>query len=191
MKLLWLDIETTGLDRQHDQVLEVAVSVADVRSPYQAKPAYHTVLHYARDNWDKLDPWVLKTHTENGLLLEAAASTVTIADVERDLLELVPVVANRADMWMLAGSSVHFDMSFLMRDMPTVMSRMSHRIFDVSTVKLFCQSKGMSPFPKGEAHRAVDDVIESIEHCRQCDQWLQDHFRDVGGGALYDTITVK
>jgi oligoribonuclease (3'-5' exoribonuclease) len=59
MKLLWLDLETTGLDPTTCKILEIAVSVADLTDPFNATPVYHAVLwHDGRD----LDPFTLQSH---------------------------------------------------------------------------------------------------------------------------------
>ncbi len=75
---------------------------------------------------------------------------------------------------MLAGSSVHFDRMFLQHYHPQVIERFSHRLYDVSAVKLFCRSLGMPPFPEiSAAHRAKDDIDESILHAKACTIWLE------------------
>ena len=56
--------------------------------------------------------------------------------------------------------------------MPTLDKRLSYRHYDVSAVKLFCQSLGMPKLPKAEAHRAKDDILESIAHAKKCADWL-------------------
>jgi len=68
---------------------------------------------------------------------------------------------------------VHFDHGFLRVHMPKLAARFSHRHYDVSAVKLFCQSLGMPKPPKAEAHRAAADVRESIEHAKACADWLE------------------
>ncbi len=75
---------------------------------------------------------------------------------------------------MLAGSSIHFDHAFLAVHMPRFAARLSHRHYDVSAIKLFCQSLGADKFPKAEAHRAKDDIAESIAHAKACAEWLYD-----------------
>jgi oligoribonuclease (3'-5' exoribonuclease) len=72
----------------------------------------------------------------------------------------------------LAGSSVHFDHGFIKHWWPQLASRFSHRHYDVSAVKLFCESLGMPRLPKAEAHRAREDILESIAHARECVRWL-------------------
>lgn len=174
MKLIWTDLETTDLRPDRSSVLEIAVSIADLATPFEVMPVYHAVLGF--DPAGIVNPYVREMHTKNGLLVECAQSAVTVADVDEALLTFVPHEDDRDERPVLAGSSVHFDKSFLEVHCPRVFSRLSHVCYDVSAVKLFCRSLGMERIPKGEAHRAQADIIESITHARLCEQWLTTKF---------------
>ena len=172
MKLLWLDLETTGLDPVRDTILEVAISVADLLTPFEATPLYHAVLCYPLHRAPYLLPVVREMHTRNGLLADCAASKLRRFEAEEQIVRLLDRIENKPDLPALAGSSVHFDASFLRQLMPLVAARVSHRHYDVSTLKLVARSMGMPILPKGEAHRARPDVDESIAHGRLCVDWL-------------------
>ncbi len=186
MQLVWLDLETSGLRPDHDVVLEIAVSLADLSSPFDARPAYHAVLRYNADANGALDPFVHEMHTKNGLLAECATGRYDYVRIEEELLALVPEVDDPNEKPVLAGSSVHFDHEFLKAEFPKFAARLSHRHYDVSAVKLFCRSLGMPKLPRAEAHRAKDDVLESVEHARLCAEWLakrgEPPFVDMDGG---------
>lgn len=178
MKLYWLNLETEGLDPEKDAVLEIAVSVADLENPFDAAPIYHAVIDRHRD-YSRLPERVLQMHTRSGLLEECAGQAARKRrfaggpwEVEEELLAIVSQVEDPEERPVLAGSSVHFDAAFLRADFPALHARFSHRHYDVSAVKLFCRSLGMLKLPKAEAHRAREDVLESIAHARECARWL-------------------
>ena len=178
MRLYWLDLETTGLDPNADNILEVALAVSVLERPFEVTDVMSAVLRYpsATDSKDapaSLHPVVEEMHTKNGLLAECRRSLLGVADVEENLLSLVPETTDREDTPTLAGSSVHFDHAFLRVHMPRLAARFSHRHYDVSAVKLFCRSLGMPKPPRAEAHRAAPDVLESVEHARLCARWLR------------------
>lgn len=174
-KLLWLDLETTGLDPLHNAILEVFAGVADYDRPFEITPLIDTSIAFEIDIDERIDPFVLDMHSKNGLWADCARSNVTTHDVQRELLRHVPKLPQEqsADRWILAGSTVHFDLGFLRFDMPDLARRLSHRCYDVSAVKMFCESLGMPPLPKAEAHRAKADVEESIAHAFECARWIK------------------
>lgn len=173
--LCWLDLETTGLDPQNDHILEVSVSLADFRDPFDAHVAYTRTLFFPKELHHVMDPYVLEMHTKSGLLDECADSVLDVERLEQDLLNFVPHVENRELRPILAGSTCHFDRGFLDIHVPKVSRRLMHRHYDVSSLKLACQSFGMSLIPKAEAHRAEKDVAESIAHAKVCREWMKSH----------------
>jgi oligoribonuclease len=212
MRLLWLDLETSGLEPDRCAILEIAVGLADLRSPFDLSTIDRFVLRFtgehtlsalcklrlthqfdAHEEPDSrpcpvcaFDPVARAMHEKSGLLAECAISTTTVGEVEEFLLTLVDGEPGRGDdKPTLAGSSVHFDRGFLRAQLPRFAARLSHRHYDVSAVKLFCESLGMPRIPKAEAHRAVDDIQESIAHARRCVRWLQS---ELFGGWLQSEL---
>lgn len=197
MKLLWLDVETSGLDPQKDRLLEVAAFITDLTTPWLREgPVVQCVLPVSELEITAFDPFILDMHTKNDLLADCrkreqemgpsgiypkATSTFparyheALRSLEALMLLMIPdkALVGRENVTALAGSSVHFDLSFLRHHLPNVAKNLSHRCYDVSAVKLFCRSLGMPKIPPEEAHRALPDVEESMRHARLCAHWIQ------------------
>lgn len=184
MKLIWADLETTGLEPDKCNILEVAVAIASLEAPFDHQHVYQAVTHLSASDISGLDPFIVNMHNKSGLLMECLASSLLISQVETQLLDIIPWVENKDERPILAGSSIHFDHSFITHHMPTLAKRLSHRHYDVSAFKLFAQSKGMAKFPKAEAHRAKDDIDESVSHAKACDAWLCAHYQGKLTGIL-------
>ena len=174
MKLAWVDIETTGLDPFKDGILELVVAEADLLDPFNVKVVHQSVMWCHPEVVKNFDPFIVNMHTKNGLFKECAKETARdLFESENELLDLFPQADKKEDLLILAGSSVHFDHEFIKVHMPKFNKRLSHRHYDVSALKLFCQSQGMPTFAKAEAHRALDDILESIQHAKECREWLR------------------
>jgi oligoribonuclease len=140
MKLAWLDLETTGLDEKSCSILEAAVCMAEFTDPFTVLSRYQRVLYFFPDKVSSFDPYVVEMHTKNGLFKECANSYYNVASVEQELLQIIPDIADKDEKTTLAGSSVHFDHKFIATYMPVLNRRLSHRHYDVSALKLDCQS---------------------------------------------------
>lgn len=174
--LVWCDLETTGLDSSKDFILEAAISITPFSEPFHVGHVYSRVLYGSRN--DTSDAFVIEMYTKNGLWEEAAKSHINHTIVDVQISRLIIDALNKAggsEKPVLAGSTVHFDLAFIRRWLPMTAALLSHRVYDVSGIKLFCQSLGMEPIPKETeaAHRAKDDILVSIEHAKKCVEWLK------------------
>ncbi len=174
MKLFWLDLETTGLDPMKCSILEVAYGISTLEDPFTLTERGNFTIHHMRRKDDGVDPFVVEMHTKNGLWEECQAASLSMRDVEIGLLGIVPDVSDWEDKPTLAGNCVGFDHGFLKVYAPKLAARFHYRYYDVSSVKLFCRSLGMTKLPSGDTHRAADDVTESIGHAQRCAAWWQD-----------------
>jgi oligoribonuclease (3'-5' exoribonuclease) len=131
---------------------------------------------------------VLEIHTKSGLRADCQAPGGALAaqNSSHELLARINDAIGFDATIEIAGANAGFDASFLIEEMPSVAARLNHRgegkepfshyVYDVSAIKRYCGSLGMPELPKSGAHRAAADVLESIEHARQCESWLRAHY---------------
>jgi len=161
--LFWIDLEMTGLDDTLDQILEVAVVITDIE--FKPLEEYHRVVYQPQDVLDRMNDWCKKTHGESGLTA-AIPNGTPLATVEKELLTLIEKHYGTKDRVVLAGNSVGNDKRFMDRYMPEVAKRLHYRLIDVSSFKEIFREKYGIHFHKGNSHRAVDDILESINELK-------------------------
>ena len=167
-EFLWFDLETTGLDPHKGRVLEFACALCeDARGDDFAIVQEYTAAIRCEAPGE-VDPAVLRMHTRNGLWAACEASTTTLAEVDAFLAALCASLTTRKHAITLAGNSVHFDLAWARVHLPAFAECLSHRVFDVSTLQRCCDSWAPAAvaWPRAEAHRALDDVHESIARAR-------------------------
>jgi len=162
---LWLDLETGGLDPERVPVIEVAATTTSIDLVELSK--FHRNVGHDIDSLP-MTRWAWKQHTESGLLDEVAVAYhdgETLEEVDKALQKFI--VENTVDEPLrLAGSSVHFDRSFMAKYLPLSLSKLHYRQFDVSAFYEIGQWIGVD-FPKQvKAHRAMGDVQNSLAAAR-------------------------
>lgn len=169
-RLVWVDIETTGLDPQYDVILEIAVVVTDGDLNELAAKSW-VVSRAGYEERQNARPIIQAMHDANGLwdACESSGVLLDIVEIEATafIREYSPVPGP------ICGSSPHFDKSFLDVDMPTVARLFNHRVFDVSTLKQAAAQQGFkysTTVEVGPQHRALTDIRESIQIAR----WARD-----------------
>jgi oligoribonuclease len=167
--LVWVDLEMTGLQPDTDVIVEVAVVVTD-GSLEKVVEGPDLVVRQPPEALQGMADVVREMHTRSGLLDAIAASETTLADAEAQVVAFVREHVPQAGAAPLAGSSIHADRAFLRRYMPRFEAHLHYRNVDVSTLKelvrrWYPQVYEQAP-PKGEGHRALADIRESIEELR-------------------------
>lgn len=166
-RLIWIDLEMSGLKPDTDRILEVALVITDhaLETVAQA-PVY--VVHQDDAVLEGMDSWNQSTHGRSGLIDKVRASSATEQDVEAAALaflrEHVPAKASP-----MCGNTICQDRRFLARFMPGLEEWFHYRNLDVSTLKELVRrwKPGlMKGIPKEGKHEALADVLESITELR-------------------------
>ncbi len=171
-KLLWVDLEMTGLDPLEDVILEIAAEITDfdfkTLANYEAcvrQPHDVIVERMQKNIW-----W--KDYPENrDEFLRKCAEGKPSEQVERELVELVAQHFG-SEPAVLAGNSIHNDRKFIAQWWPQLDLKLHYRMLDVSAWKVFMQGKYGVSFEKKEVHRAFDDIQASIAELQHYLEWF-------------------
>jgi oligoribonuclease len=155
----------TGLDLRRDVLIEVAAIVTDAElDPLDDGVA--VIIHAGDDVLETMLPVVREMHEASGLTEAVRASTVTLGDAERLVLDYVKSHVGDPRTAPLCGNSIATDRAFLARDMPALDEHLHYRMVDVSSIKELAKRWYPRVYQcqpvKGLAHRALDDIRESI-----------------------------
>jgi len=162
--LVWLDCEMTGLNPEHDRIIEIAVIVTDPMLVQRIEGPV-LVIHQSDELLGGMDAWNKGTHGKSGLIDKVKASTLTEEAAEQQLMAFLTHYVPKSGTPM-CGNSIGQDRRFLARYMPKLEAFFHYRNLDVSTLKEL--SKRWSPdvykgFKKKQRHTALADVHESID----------------------------
>jgi oligoribonuclease len=168
-RLVWIDCEMTGLDIGSDALIEIAVLVTDGELRVLGE-GVDVVIQAEEGKLDGMIELVRDMHAHSGLTDAVRASTVTVAEAERQVLDYVRKHVPDPRTAPLAGNSIATDRAFLARDMPELDEFLHYRMVDVSSVKELCRRWYPRVYfakpEKGLAHRALADIEESIRELR-------------------------
>lgn len=157
-KFLWLDLETTGLNPLRDKILEIATIQTD-----------NTLLPYINtkhvinvpDAKELCNDYITDMHTQNGLFDDIKGAYRTLEQVEDCIIDsLDPDIT-----YILAGSSIHFDRSFIKIDMPQLEKHLHYRMLDVSSIYMLFNSANIKikhDHNEPSLHRAASDIKNSL-----------------------------
>lgn len=166
-RLVWMDLEMTGLDPERCVIVEIATLVTDAELNVLAEGP-NLVVHQPDEELAKMDDFVVKMHEKSGLLERIKRSEIALAEAEAQTLAFLKehVEPRTAP---LCGNSIWKDRQFVERYLPEVDGHLHYRNVDVSTLKeLFRRwyPDRYAPPQKKETHRALDDILESIAELR-------------------------
>ena len=179
-RLIWIDLEMTGLKPEADRILEVALVVTDASLEVVAEaPVW--VVRQPRVTLDAMDSWNQGTHGRSGLIERALASPLDEGAVEAAALAFLRVHVPPKTSPM-CGNSICQDRRFLARWMPALEDHFHYRNLDVSTLKELARRWApdvAKAFTKESKHTALADVYEAIDELRH----YRRHFVRAAGDA--------
>lgn len=165
-KFFFLDLETSGLDPQKDKILEIACVVTD--NNLNEIESYSAVPHSLISSLS-MDTWCLSTHTNSGLLEAVAKSTLSLEDINLDIIKILrrhfPTMRPA-----LCGNSISFDKGFIKEHLPQIHAKLHYRIIDVSSFMLAISMYHGITLPRVREiteHRALVDIRDSIQYLKQ------------------------
>lgn len=172
--ILWLDLETTGLDENNCHILELGMVLTDHNLVELA--TFQSAIWQPDVVLANMNGWCKKTHGASGLIESCQdGRTPSKRIVEGRAMGFLR--ENEIHRPVLAGSSVHFDLRFLKKHMPNFAGELHYRIMDVSSVmELFSHMYGFqSPGSGQPAHRVLDDIRYSIDQMKTYRQYFKSH----------------
>jgi len=181
-RLIWIDLEMTGLDTDNDSILEIATVVTDSQLNVLVEGPEFAISHPLAV-LEAMDEWNRTQHGKSGLWKRVLEQGVTMAEAERSTLEFL-------QQWLgpkqspMCGNSICQDRRFLHRQMPALERFFHYRNLDVSTVKELARRWApgvLAGVNKQAAHTALSDVRDSIEELRHYRQSMGQFNR--GNGA--------
>ena len=168
-ELVWIDLEMTGLEPKKHVIVEIATVITSADLEILAK-GEDIVIGASELELAEMGEYVRNMHTESNLLNDIENSNVTTREAEERTIQFLDshLPANYSPP--LCGNSIGIDRRFLVEYMPLLENRMHYRCVDVTSIKELVyrwSPKILRKAPrKGKQHRAMDDILESIEELK-------------------------
>jgi oligoribonuclease len=164
-KLLWIDMEMTGLDVEKEVVIEVAAMVTT--ASLEPQDQYHAIIKQPQSFIDNMDDWNKKHHRESGLV-DLIPTGKDPKYVEDELLDFIKKHFDPKEKIILAGNSIGQDRLFINKYFKRLNERLHYRMLDVTAFKVLFNNFYQISYAKKESrHRAVGDILESINELKK------------------------
>ncbi len=158
-KLLWVDLEMTGLDSEKDVILEIAAEVTDF--DFKTLASYEALVKHSDEILDNMSEWPKQQHGISGLTERVRTQGRPEDEVKHELIGFIKAQFGDEPA-ILAGNSIHNDRIFIKRWWPEVDALLHYRMLDVTSFKILMQGKYDYEYDKKDVHRAFDDIQASI-----------------------------
>lgn len=171
--LIWIDLEMTGLDPDHDRIIEIATIVTDAQLNTLAEgPVF--AIHQSEAVLERMDEWNQRQHGGSGLLERVRQSRMDEQEAQVQTIAFLEQYVERGKSPM-CGNSICQDRRFLARTMPLLEAFFHYRNLDVSTLKELARRwrpEVLASLTKQGSHLALDDIRESIGELRHYREYL-------------------
>ncbi|XP_014673223.1 PREDICTED: oligoribonuclease, mitochondrial-like isoform X2 [Priapulus caudatus] len=167
-RIVWMDLEMTGLNVDIDHILEIACLITDDQLNIVVEGP-NLILHQPESVMNEMNDWCKEHHGQSGLTEAVIKSDISLQMAEVSMLSFLRQHVPQGKC-PLGGNSIHVDKKFLDKYMPQLMHHLHYRIIDVSSIKELCRRWYPSVYSrvsaKKGAHRAMDDIRESIHELK-------------------------
>lgn len=172
-RLIWIDLEMTGLDTMNDHIIEIATVVTDKDLNVLAEGPVMAI-HQPESVLNAMDDWNQRQHGGSGLIQRIRDSNITLAEAEQRTIAFLSEWIDKGQS-PICGNSICQDRRFLAREMPTLERFFHYRNLDVSTIKELARRwspKVLDGLQKESTHLALDDIYDSINELK----YYRQHF---------------
>jgi len=161
-KLLWIDMEMTGLDVSKEVPIEIAAIVTNLQLEEVA--TYHSIIKQPNEFLERMDDWNKSHHGASGLTVQVPNGRDPKL-VEEDLLKILEIYFPN-ERAVLAGNSIGQDRLFLNHYFQSFAGKLHYRMVDVTSWKIMMNECFQVRYSKQNTHRATDDIRESISEMK-------------------------
>ncbi len=172
-RLIWIDLEMTGLDTDNDSIIEIATVVTDAQLNVLAEGPEFAIVHPV-ETLEAMDEWNRNQHRRSGLWQRVIDGNVTMGQAEAQTIAFLQEWI-KAGASPMCGNSICQDRRFLHRQMPRLEKYFHYRNLDVSTIKELARRwapQVLAGVSKTGSHTALSDVHDSIAELRHYRQFM-------------------
>jgi oligoribonuclease len=165
-RLVWIDLEMTGLDIETESIIEIATVITDGQLNILAEGP-NLAICVSEELLANMDEWNTSHHNQSGLVERVRNQSVSVKEAERQTIEFISKWVDKG-VAPLCGNSIWNDRKFMEKEMKQLVQYLHYRMIDVSTIKELSRRwyPEIEGFQKKGCHLALDDILESIEELK-------------------------